>query len=129
MKNIEEIICPKLKEKKQKQKLDRQAAKTDRVLQTAPVKKEIKTTNNFDIFKKMMAKEEEAEAAQKQKQQDEKLAQEQKQQDEKLAQEQKQQDEDAAKQLRRDTKKTHKKKGKKSKNPKQVYYDMPENLK
>ena len=118
MKNIEEIICPKLKEKKQKQKLDRQAAKTDRVLQTAPVKKEIKTTNNFDIFKKMMAKEEEAEAAQKQKQQDEKLAQEQKQQDE-----------DAAKQLRRDTKKTHKKKGKKSKNPEQVYYDMPENLK
>ena len=118
MKNIEEIICPKLKEKKQKQKLDRQAAKTGKGWpQTAPVKKEIKTTNNFDIFKKMMAQEEEADAAQ-----------EQKQQDEKLAQEQKQQDEDAAKQLRRDTKKTHKK-GKKSKKTEQVYYDMPENLK
>ena len=129
MKNIEEIICPKLKEKKQKQKLDRQAAKTGKGWpQTAPVKKEIKTTNNFDIFKKMMAQEEEADAAQEQKQQDEKLAQEQKQQDEKLAQEQKQQDEDAAKQLRRDTKKTHKK-GKKSKKTEQVYYDMPENLK
>ena len=62
MKNYEEIICPKLKEKKQKQKLDRQAAKTEKVWDT-PTQKEIKTTNNFDIFKQMMDQEEQAEAA------------------------------------------------------------------
>jgi hypothetical protein len=106
MKNYEEITCPKLKEKKQKQKLERQATKTEKVWKTAPVQKEIDTSNNFDIFKQMMAQEEEAEAAQ----------------------EQKQQEEEAAKQLKRDTKKAHKK-GKKAKKTEQIYYDMPEDLK
>ena len=106
MKNYEEIICPKLKEKKQKQKLNREAAKTEKVWNTPTEKKEIKTTNNFDIFKQMMDQEEQAEEAK----------------------EQKQQDEEAAKQLKRDTKKAHKK-GKKGKKTEEVYYDMPDNLK
>ena len=50
MKNYEEIICPKLKEKKQKEKLDRKAAKTEKVWNTSTEKKAIETTNNFDIL-------------------------------------------------------------------------------
>ena len=105
MKNYEKITCPKLKEKKQKEKLARQAAKTEKVWQTAPPKKEIETTNNFDIFKQMIDQEEQAEAEL----------------------ERAQQEQEAAKQMKRDNKKASKKKGKKK--TQQVYYDMPEDLK
>ena len=107
MKNFEEITCPKLKEKKQKQKFDRQATKTEKVWETVPVKKEIETTNNFDIFKQMIDQEEQAEALR----------------------EQKEQEQEAAKQLKQNTKKARKEKGKKKKQNQEVYYDMPEDLK
>ena len=104
MKNFEKITCPKLKEKKQKQKLDRQATKTEKVYETSAVKKEIETKNNFDVFKQMIEQQEQAEAAQ----------------------EAIQSQQEAVKQLKRDKKKENKKKKRQSQ---QVYYDMPEDLK
>ena len=112
MKNFEEIICPKLKEKKQQQKLERQATKTKNVRKTPLVNKEIETTNNFDVFKKMMDQEEhQQEVEQQQKQQ------------------QMQQAQEDVKKFKRDTKKASKKTRTSKKNTEQVYYDMPEDLK
>ena len=115
MKNFEEIICPKLKEKKQQQKLERQATKTKNVRKTPLVNKEIETTNNFDVFKKMMDQEEHQQEVEQQKQQ------------------QMQQEQEDAKKFKRDTKKASKKaikkKTKASNNTEQVYYDMPEDIK
>jgi len=112
IKNFEEITCPKLKEKKQQQKLERQATKTKNVWKTPLVKKEIETTNNFDVFKKMMDQEEhQQEVEQQQKQQ------------------QMQQAQEDVKKFKRDTKKASKKTRTSKKNTEQVYYDMPEDLK
>ena len=115
IKNFEEITCPKLKEKKQQQKLERQATKTKNVRKTPLVNKEIETTNNFDVFKKMMDQEEHQQEVEQQKQQ------------------QMQQEQEDAKKFKRDTKKASKKaikkKTKASKNTEQVYYDMPEDIK